>query len=303
MHGNFDLSLPDKIDYPKLSLQERVVGKIKRTLRLEKPPALHEARGWPMLPYQAAELVFWRPTDGVNFGDDLGRTIVELMLAREGFTIFDEVRKPRALLSVGSILAYANDNDVVWGSGVNGSVPAWRHTYSNLDVRAVRGPLTRQFLMERGITVPEVYGDPGLLVKRLTKTRFDSPRSGVALVPNLHDMGLIQSENLLKDFPEVRLINPLRAWNTVVEEITRLEFVVASSLHGLIIAEAYGIPACYVRLSEHEGKFKYEDYYEGTGRRLEYVTSVGEALAKGGAAPINFDYAALERAFPYDIWQ
>ena len=43
--------------------------------------------------------------------------------------------------------------------------------------------------------------------------------------------------------------------------------MVSSSLHGIVIAEAYGVPAVLVA-SSTEPVFKYEDYYAGTGREL-----------------------------------
>ena len=51
-------------------------------------------------------------------------------------------------------------------------------------------------------------------------------------------------------------------------------FVISSSLHGIIISEAYGIPARIIRPDDffadkfwqYEPLFKYEDYYYGTGR-------------------------------------
>jgi pyruvyltransferase len=43
--------------------------------------------------------------------------------------------------------------------------------------------------------------------------------------------------------PQVRVIDPRRPWRTVVDEIAASDVVISSSLHGVIVAEAYGIPA------------------------------------------------------------
>lgn len=298
----FDIDLPEEKIGSKASIPVRLLRKIKRKLNLTAPEVWPVARGWPNMPYQSAEVVYWRPAEGVNFGDELSRTIVELMLARRGYTVFDGLAKHRSLLALGSILAFARDGDVVWGTGVNGSVPASHHRYNQLDIRAVRGPLTRQFLMGKGMTVPEVYGDPGLLVKRLTGSRFESARSGIAIVPNMFDMAQLKGQSLLKDFPQINVIDPTRSWNEVIADIVKHEFVIASSLHGLVIADAFGIPSRYLRLTDHEGKLKYEDYYEGTGRRLQFSRTIGQAMDDGPATAMTYDANALEASFPYDIW-
>ncbi|GLQ53654.1 hypothetical protein GCM10010862_09130 [Devosia nitrariae] len=102
---------------------------------------------------------------------------------------------------------------------------------------------------------------------------------------------------------EVSIINPARSWNRVVEEIASCEFVISSSLHGLVVADAYGIPSIYVRVGEREGLLKYEDYYAGTGRSLHFANSIDEALSQGPCAPARFDPKPLIDAFPYDIWR
>ncbi|OJF95292.1 hypothetical protein AX760_19700 [Pararhizobium antarcticum] len=239
----------------------------------------------------------------MNFGDELGRTIVELMLGRRGHTVFDSVHTPRGILSIGSILHFANDGDVIWGSGVNGSVPVNDHKYRNIDVRAVRGPLTRQFLKARGITVPEVYGDPALLTKRLTGSRFEpTEKHAVGIVPNMFDMALIKKNNLLAPFKNIHLVDPTGSWNSVVEKILECKYIISSSLHGLVLADTYGIPSKYVRLTDHEGLLKYEDYYEGTGRRLIFSRTIKEALDQEPTPPLTYDTGPLESAFPYDVW-
>lgn len=57
-------------------------------------------------------------------------------------------------------------------------------------------------------------------------------------------------------------------WKYVIDKIVNSKFVISESLHGLIVAEAYGIPAVWVEFVEHnvEWKFKYLDFYESIGK-------------------------------------
>lgn len=239
----------------------------------------------------------WRPTGGgVNFGDHLGTVIVNRILSSAGLTPGEETGRSATLFSVGSVLHFAKTGDVVWGAGVNGKVDPAAHTFRDLDVRAVRGPKTAEFLRLRRVRVPDVFGDPALLVAHLFGNRFKrSSARPVLIVPNLHDVANLQTHH--------QVLSPFAGWNRVVQEIVSSDFVVASSLHGLIVAEAFGIPARYVRLSETESLFKYEDYVLATGRqRLDPAWSVDEALEMGGMPPITFDAAKLLDAFPWDLW-
>jgi pyruvyltransferase len=248
--------------------------------------------------YPTVETFVWQPADGRrNFGDWLGYVVVAAMLARKSLTVHDEVGEAKRLLSIGSIVHCARDGDTIWGSGVNGKIDLSRITARRLDIRAVRGPKTRQVLGNLGVAVPEVFGDPGLLVPELFAGRFSAkPAEPYVVVPNLHDLPLVATHP--------RLVSPLVGWNRCVEAITRARFVVASSLHGIVIAEAFGIPARYMRLSDTEGRFKYDDYAQGTGRSsLEPATSIEHALDMGGHPPPAFDRDALIAAFPYDLWR
>lgn len=259
---------------------------------------------WAM-PYPTVDLSYWAPTGNgaVNFGDELSRTIVNLMLARRGATLFDNAPAHRQMLAVGSVLHMARDNAVIWGTGLHGAMSFREHHYSALDVRAVRGPITRRFLRDRGHDVPEIYGDPALLLPMLTQGRF-APTSEfeVGLVPNLHDTKFVKASGMLQQFPHMRLIDPLRSWEVVVADILRHKRILASSLHGLVVAETFGIPAVYVRLTEHEPLLKYQDYYGGTGRNLTYETSLNDGLDAVAPTFAGFNPSPLVDAFPYDIW-
>lgn len=250
-----------------------------------------------MQAYPQVELYSWRRGDGtVNFGDHLADVATGRMLARNGLHPMEEVATARRLFTIGSVLHFAQEGDAVWGSGVNGKIAAERHNFVQLDVRAVRGPRTAAFLRERGIDVPHVYGDPALLLPHLFPERFaPCPLHEVVFVPNLNDLGRVETT--------IPTISPLRGWNHVVTRILEADLVLASSLHGLIVAEAYGIPARYVRLTEEESLFKYEDYVLGSGRDgLDFARSIQEALLMGGMPLPRWDPQPLLDTFPYDLW-
>jgi len=247
--------------------------------------------------YPGVELVWWKPREGLNFGDVLSEVVVTKILADHGHTLSSQTAMPARLLGIGSILHLARDGDVVWGSGVNGKIPSEKHVYRGLDVRAVRGPLTQHFLQKKGISVPAVFGDPAILLPILFPELRPDPSYDHLVVPNLHDTAILQHSG-------VRHVSPTLGWNVCVREILKAKLVIASSLHGIIVAEAFGIPARYVRLSERESPFKYEDYALGSGRsRLEAAGSIEEAREMGGMEPPQLERERLLSQFPLDLWE
>lgn len=261
----------------------------------------------------AVEIVSWNPRRAVfagrigrrlpikrpvnNFGDLLGPLVVGRLLQRAGLPLgrppFDN-----RLLSIGSILALARSGDVIWGSGVNGKISSDRHVFEDLDVRAVRGPRTREFLQARGVLVPEVYGDPGLLLPEVMPQLRDwatSKRHAVTIVPNLNDW---RQQQASRD-----VMNPRDPLERCLQRVAMSEFVVGSSLHAIVIAESLGIPARLVR-SPVEHMLKYADYYEGTGRPVfQAAETVAEAMELGGERALDWSSRPLLDAFPYDLWR
>ena len=53
-------------------------------------------------------------------------------------------------------------------------------------------------------------------------------------------------------------------WKDVVDVICSSELIISESLHGLIVAETYGIPSVWVEFIEHpkDWDFKFLDFYE-----------------------------------------
>lgn len=232
-----------------------------------------------------------------NFGDLLGPLLVRRILAMHRI---DPQTAPsnRRLLSVGSILHYALDRDVIWGAGVNGKTPDIDYVFHTLDVRAVRGPRTRDFLASRDIDAPAIFGDPVLLLPLVVPELLSCSRAKeypLTVVPNFNDFPAYA--------PAPTLLDPRSPVDVCLRRIARSEFVVGSSLHAIVVAESLGIPARLI-FSPTESPFKYDDYYLGTGRpEAEVARSVEDAIHMGGERGPIFDAPRLLGAFPFDLWR
>lgn len=259
------------------------------------------------------EIVHWNPVRPVfpgrlgrrlpvrravnNFGDMLGPLLTHRILESHGLssrTPDEDVR----LMTIGSIMHLSQPGDIVWGTGVNGKTSS-TGAAPDVDVRAVRGPLTREALTSAGTVVPEVYGDPGLLWGLFWPLSFYRAKKGrrvvsVSVVPNFHEWSRYRGTQ--------NAINPRLPPHEVIGQIAQSSLIVGSSLHGIVIAESFGIPARLVQ-PRTEPAFKYQDYYAGTGRpSFTPAKSVSEAIRMGGEPAPVWDADKLLQAFPIDLW-
>lgn len=247
---------------------------------------------------------FWQPkTKEPNIGDYLALDTVQQMLHLENRVVLDKINQKTKLLSIGSVLHFAGDNDTIWGTGRNGKVNESKHQFKALDVRSVRGPLTRDYLINKGIACPEVYGDPAILSPLFYPEQImcpNGPSQEFIVVPQLNDKADFYSgyENLL--------VSPRMYPGEFIRAILKAKTIISSSLHGVILAEAYGRNAIFLDSGSGETRFKYDDYYQGTGRTVYPVTSSIEE-AKSLSSELIPDLVkrqqALISAFPFDLWK
>lgn len=252
------------------------------------------------------KLFWWQPKDGpCNVGDELSREVVNQMLGLKSAELMS-VKNTKRMLAIGSVMHFAKTGDCIWGTGVNGKKSASDHIFQDLDVRAVRGPLTRGALSKKGISVPEVYGDPAILTplfydQDLLIDRADFRKGKPAVIPHMRD-----EAELSKLSQEVEVISVRQKPADFIRQILLSEFVISSSLHGVVLAEAYGVPAVLVLPKSDETQFKYDDYYQGTGRDGAVpVESFEAALSSELTTPPNFYnlQRGLIESFPYDIFK
>ena len=142
---------------------------------------------------------------GQNFGDYLSCIIVAGTARKLGLKR-SNMSAGQKLLAIGSVLHFAQNGDIVWGTGMNGKIPPERHAFFSLDVRMVRGPMTRDFLVQKGMVVAEVFGDPALLLPLLFPEFTRKPKlNKIIVLPNLNEYQLIK-----KRVPgTMQLVSPL----------------------------------------------------------------------------------------------
>lgn len=197
-------------------------------------------------------------SDTPNLGDALTPVLVEHVTGRPVRQVGRTYEGK--LLAVGSVLDDMAPRDVIWGSGAIRDRPL--PVPAGVEVLAVRGPLTAALLQT---DVPEIYGDPALLLPRYFTPR-PTRRWDIGIVPHYVDHADVRAA--VTD-PAVALIDVTAPWRDVVTQIVSCDVVLSSSLHGLVIAEAYGLPAVWIEVSSdriHGGWFKYHDYLLSTHR-------------------------------------
>lgn len=193
---------------------------------------------------------------GNNFGDELVPLMLQLLEVRQ----FEwSPPEDSDFVITGSVLEHLPRG---WAGTVCGA--GMLHEGSKINVGkatvlGVRGKLTLERL--KGLKNPEdvVLGDPALLVPawiRQYQGKWD-----LGIIPHWSDKELFQR------YPYGHLIDVRKPPLDVVEDIAKCKRVISSSLHGIIVADAYGIPRQAelfpdaLKRKQHEGgDFKWLDY-------------------------------------------
>ena len=236
-----------------------------------------------------------------NFGDYLSVVVCREVAKQKGIDIDKSLNKTKHLYAIGSIIFYGFQVATIWGSGLLHEAKKFRTpNIYKLDIRAVRGPMTRASLIKNGFSVPQIYGDPAILMPL-----FYTPRK----LP-LKDYVVIAHKNISLDIEKDKVVNILTDdYSRTIDEIVNSKLVISGSLHGIIIAESYGVPAIlmYNISDPTDGDlFKYKDWYYSTGRKeFPMVHSISEALqTKPPELPdLSKMQEDIMQAFPADLWE
>lgn len=206
-----------------------------------------------------------RDTGGyANLGDSLSAVMVAALSGRAvRHTSFDAERAK--LVAVGSIgHAIRGGTALVWGAGVSirGGTLAGNVRRTRYDVRAMRGPISAQHYRDFGIDVPDVYGDPVWLLPSIRHAPVEK-RYELGVIPHIRDVAghhpgapaRPDSLRYVVDDADAGSVVVLNTWHeptwagllAKIDMIRSCKRILSQSFHGLVIAEAYGIPALNFR--------------------------------------------------------
>ena len=247
-----------------------------------------------------------------NWGDALNPVLIEALSGKRarGIDIAAQYpalrgrdKKAPTYVVIGSVLQHADRNAVVWGAGFM-SAAARTHEPPRR-VCAVRGPLTRERLLAQGVDCPAVYGDPAALYTRM----YAPPRTTryrLGLIPHYADRASPAIQSLARS-PDVHVIDIKSGIRAVVDAICACERIASTSLHGLIMADAYGVPSAWVEVGDQVlgAGFKFQDYFSSVGRPDAAPLDLNSGISRTGVeaacrvSPSGIDLERLLAACPF----
>ena len=192
-----------------------------------------------------------------NFGD----LITPILLREIGYTpVRSKSINSSQLLFVGSILDNICDDfdGVILGSGFLNKETAQR--VDRATVLGLRGELSKKQL---GLTENLQLGDCGLLLPKFFKEK-PKPKYKIGIIPHYVDANDARVHRWITRFREAaNVINVNQDPRAVFYQVCSCEYIVSSSLHGLVVADSLGIANLWICLSDlcGHGTHKFIDYY------------------------------------------
>ncbi len=281
------------------------------TLDIMQPPltrTLRHPRG--------ALKVYWQkpaPSYKKNFGDVITPLIIERMF---GLRCMWANPHECTIAGAGSIMEGLNmfkgrNRPVIWGSGFitdgDNNVDG-----DEFDIRALRGTESWK-RVEWGPDHTVAFGDPGLLADCLLTT---TPKKTYTLgvMPHIFDKDSAAVARL-RELRGVKIIDVYDHPRAVMEQVASSQFVLSSSLHGLIAADSVGVPNAHLKISNKllGGSYKFRDYYSAFDGPHRYqpiapgtvinndLRAIIDAISAHYVPPTNLDGLkhGLLRVFPY----
>lgn len=245
-----------------------------------------------MRPSSIPVKIIW--CNSLNIGD----TITPYIALQEGCSPVlaeDENDTTFKILGCGSILNWNRQNTHIWGAGI-----ATRETFTlKKDVTAslVRGPISEEMLVASGFKGNVAWGDPALLMVDYYWPKH-SKTTKLGVIP--HYVDIEEATRIFGPYTvigDVKILNVFQPIEHFIDELLDCDMVISSSLHGIILADTYGVDNAQAVFTDKIGGdgTKYRDYFESVGRddgpiKIERVTHRGALKdLREGVLPVTVE--------------
>ena len=199
-----------------------------------------------------------------NVGDEMSPYLVSKLSGKDVYWS----DAPHKILAIGTILGAVKEHDVIWGSGLGSATPDIQlAAIGDVEIRALRGYLSYDVLMGQGLACPAVFGDPALLLPNVYQSKIKKNGKIGIVTHHSQEKLNIRDSSLLH-------ISPYFGVEKFIDSICACDYIVSSSLHGVITAEAYGVPVismCLDQWPDNNNDFKFRDFYSASSNDCEFV--------------------------------
>jgi pyruvyltransferase len=211
-----------------------------------------------------------------NFGDGVNKLFWEYITQNKIYTNKSKLH----YVTTGSIMCHVNNKSIIFGTGFisKGADLGGNNFCSTSSIKhntphkiiAVRGPLSRQKMLDLNIECPENYGDPLILMPCLNNTYVNIKDNIIGIIPHYVDKNnekyKLLKTNLEKKGYIVKYIDIEVGENhkKIINEINNCKYIISSSLHGVIMGIAYKKKTIHVDFSNKVfgNGFKFQDFFK-----------------------------------------
>ncbi|EGK02949.1 MULTISPECIES: polysaccharide pyruvyl transferase family protein [Dysgonomonas] len=136
-----------------------------------------------------------------------------------------------------------------------------------MNFHSVRGTLTKKRVESiLGKELDIVTGDGGLITPYLLD-KPEQKKYQVGVIAHFKEQNELVFQQLKDSFKDSIFINLRDDPMTVIKQIAQCEYIISSSLHGLVVADSFNIPNQWITVTDNlkgDG-FKFHDYYSAFG--------------------------------------
>lgn len=173
------------------------------------------------------------------------------------------------IIGIGSVINLGNHKSHIWGSGF-------------MIACAVRGEYTNNKIISMGYSGCCVFGDPALLLPLVYEPTPPQKKNvkniQIGIVPHFSEV-----DYFIKQYGLKYTVIDLRTFEVekVIDEINSCQYVLSSSLHGIIVAHAYHIPCIWIQKGYiHTDGIKFYDYFSSVNIPIyEGFTDIEDILS------------------------
>tara|TARA_R100001163_G_C5068066_1_gene207791 strand:+ start:4019 stop:4927 length:909 start_codon:yes stop_codon:yes gene_type:complete len=220
------------------------------------------------------------PRIAKNFGDAVSKPFWKI-ISQCDINIKNIITdKSPAYLTIGSILKLSNSNSTIIGTGFiceddDLGTGNWGERNSRVDsiplkILSVRGPRTRNKLINMKIDCPTNYGDPLIIMPLVYNKKNHTKRYDIGIIPHYIDYNSKSVNNMMDKFrsnkKKVIKIDILCGQNykSFIDKILECEYIISSSLHGVMMGIVYGKKTIWTEFSDKVfgERFKFYDFLE-----------------------------------------